>query len=250
MWSHLAPWGYRSFDDSRTLATALRRSGYHTGFIGKYLNGYGPQRSRVSGVPSWRYVPRGWTDWRAAFAAQLIGRLTHRRVLYVATLLHDIATGRDGDAVVGTVRAVSPGVDAASRTGTVFADLPEPAGLQPGTYLEGRISTGLATVPVVPVVGVHATMGRRPSAKISRERRMVVAVEERRVGTSISDPGAAEMKDALSTRARGRTCRGQRMQGQREHLSQTHSGARRGPARSFGPALLTFLRAALRAAWQ
>jgi arylsulfatase A-like enzyme len=49
------------------LATALRRSGYHTGFIGKYLNGYGPQRSRVSGVPSWRYVPRGWTDWRAAF---------------------------------------------------------------------------------------------------------------------------------------------------------------------------------------
>ncbi|WP_347301982.1 [protein-PII] uridylyltransferase [Croceibacterium sp. TMG7-5b_MA50] len=30
-------------------------------------------------------------------ASQLIGRLTHRRVLYVATLLHDIAKGRDGD---------------------------------------------------------------------------------------------------------------------------------------------------------
>ena len=47
------------FDDSRTLATSLRRAGYRTGFVGKYLNGYGPQDSLVSGEPSWRYVPRG-----------------------------------------------------------------------------------------------------------------------------------------------------------------------------------------------
>jgi arylsulfatase A-like enzyme len=67
VWSHERPWGYRAFDDSRTLATSLRRAGYRTGFIGKYLNGYGPQRSKVSGEPSWRYVPRGWTDWRASF---------------------------------------------------------------------------------------------------------------------------------------------------------------------------------------
>ncbi len=66
VWSHERPWGYRAFDDSRTLATSLRRSGYRTGFIGKYLNGYGPHRSKVSRKPSWQYVPRGWTDWRAA----------------------------------------------------------------------------------------------------------------------------------------------------------------------------------------
>jgi arylsulfatase A-like enzyme len=66
VWSHEPPWGYRVFDDSRTLATSLRRSGYRTGFIGKYLNGYGRHRSKVSGKPSRRYVPRGWTDWRAA----------------------------------------------------------------------------------------------------------------------------------------------------------------------------------------
>ena len=67
VWSHEKPWGYRAFDDSRTLATSLRRAGYRTGFIGKYLNGYGPERSRVSGIRSYRYVPQGWDDWRAAF---------------------------------------------------------------------------------------------------------------------------------------------------------------------------------------
>ena len=66
VWSHREPWGYRVFDDSRTIATSLRQAGYRTGFVGKYLNGYGPHTSRVSGTPSWSYVPRGWSDWRAA----------------------------------------------------------------------------------------------------------------------------------------------------------------------------------------
>ena len=61
-----APFGFRSFDDSRTVATALRDAGYRTGFVGKYLNGYGIDRSRVTGGHSWKYVPAGWTDWYAA----------------------------------------------------------------------------------------------------------------------------------------------------------------------------------------
>jgi N-acetylglucosamine-6-sulfatase len=51
---HLRPYGYGAFDDSRTLATSLRRSGYLTGFVGKYLNGYGIHRSKVTGGPSYR----------------------------------------------------------------------------------------------------------------------------------------------------------------------------------------------------
>lgn len=64
---HGVPHGYADFDDSRTLATSLRSAGYRTGFVGKYLNRYGPARSKVSGMKSYRYVPRGWTDWYAAF---------------------------------------------------------------------------------------------------------------------------------------------------------------------------------------
>jgi N-acetylglucosamine-6-sulfatase len=66
---HQAPYGYGAFDDSRTLATSLRAAGYTTGFIGKYLNRYGPAISKVSGRRSYRYVPRGWTDWRASIDA-------------------------------------------------------------------------------------------------------------------------------------------------------------------------------------
>lgn len=60
-----APFGFGSFDDSSTVATSLRDAGYRTGFVGKYLNGYGIDRSRVTGEHSWRYVPAGWTDWYA-----------------------------------------------------------------------------------------------------------------------------------------------------------------------------------------
>ncbi|WP_028656809.1 sulfatase family protein [Nocardioides sp. J54] len=74
VYHHDKPWGYQSFDDSRTLATSLRAAGYRTGFIGKYLNGYGRDRSRVSGQQSARYVPRGWHDWRAAIENDGSGR--------------------------------------------------------------------------------------------------------------------------------------------------------------------------------
>ncbi|CAB4948336.1 unannotated protein [freshwater metagenome] len=65
MW-HLRPFGYGSFDDSRTLATSLSEAGYRTGFVGKYLNGYGSMRAKTTGRPSWKHVPDGWTDWIGA----------------------------------------------------------------------------------------------------------------------------------------------------------------------------------------
>ena len=66
VYSHTDPYGFKAFDDRRTLATALRASGYNTGFVGKYLNGYGAEPSLVTGGPSFRYVPNGWTDWYGA----------------------------------------------------------------------------------------------------------------------------------------------------------------------------------------
>lgn len=63
---HDPPYGYGAFDDSRTIATSLQAAGYRTGFIGKYLNGYGFATSKVTGEPSARYVPNGWDDWRGA----------------------------------------------------------------------------------------------------------------------------------------------------------------------------------------
>jgi len=66
--SHNDPWGYQLFDDSRTLATALQAAGYRTGYVGKYLNGFGADvpRAAPERTDSYTFVPNGWTDWRAA----------------------------------------------------------------------------------------------------------------------------------------------------------------------------------------
>ena len=61
--SHEPPYGFSALDDSRTIATAMKDAGYQTALIGKYLNGYGAGKSKVTGKDSLHYVPAGWTDW-------------------------------------------------------------------------------------------------------------------------------------------------------------------------------------------
>jgi N-acetylglucosamine-6-sulfatase len=51
--------GFQGFaTDGDTIATTLHASGYRTGLIGKYLNGYEPKTQ-------WRYIPPGWDRWNA-----------------------------------------------------------------------------------------------------------------------------------------------------------------------------------------
>ena len=52
--------GFPALRDSQTLATWLHPT-YTTGFIGKYLNAYGPS------TESSTYVPPGWDTWRASY---------------------------------------------------------------------------------------------------------------------------------------------------------------------------------------
>lgn len=51
--------GYGALDASNTLPVWLQSAGYHTMFVGKYINEYG--RDNPFAVPS------GWSDWRGAF---------------------------------------------------------------------------------------------------------------------------------------------------------------------------------------
>jgi len=57
--------GVLKFDDSSTLATWLQEAGYRTGFVGKYLNGYGSDESVDDPRDDPDYVPPGWDDWQA-----------------------------------------------------------------------------------------------------------------------------------------------------------------------------------------
>ena len=72
--SHKAPYGYGAFNDSRTIATSLQSAGYNTAMVGKYLNGYGRQNSKVTGGRSEKYKPTGWTDWMASIESPRVRR--------------------------------------------------------------------------------------------------------------------------------------------------------------------------------
>lgn len=98
-----------------------------------------------AGTPLMHLIRDGRLEWRAELPASQLGLVKPRDVIRLI--------GSEGVNIEGRVRAVSPGVNAASRTGTVYADLPpgllEAGTLQAGTFLEGRIDTGTGKVLAV-----------------------------------------------------------------------------------------------------
>lgn len=66
--------GYTRLDGSSTLPVWLRRAGYRTVHVGKYLNGYGqPGNRNISERRARREVPSGWSRWLG-----LVDPLTYR----------------------------------------------------------------------------------------------------------------------------------------------------------------------------
>ena len=99
-----------------------------------------------AGTELLRLIRDGRLEWRAELADAELARVSIGDPVSIA------APG--GGRVDGRIRAVSPGVSAETRTGTVYADLPEPAALRVGAYVEGRILTGAARALTVPVAAV------------------------------------------------------------------------------------------------
>ena len=93
-----------------------------------------------------RLIKDGRLEWRAELPSNQLGLVKPGDLVQLAA--------RDGATVQGRVRAVSPGVDATTRTGTIYADLPDAGSLQPGTFLEGRIDTGRVQALAVPAAAV------------------------------------------------------------------------------------------------
>ena len=56
---------YETGAELETLPVWLQRSGYSTGFVGKYLNYYGTEDPEQRSTGD-RYVPPGWNDWHAS----------------------------------------------------------------------------------------------------------------------------------------------------------------------------------------
>jgi RND family efflux transporter MFP subunit len=170
-------------------ASALRRS-------------FAELRAPADGIVSKRLVQPGQVVAAGGELLRLIrdGRLEWRAELPVAQLAavkpgdRIELRGPGGSVVEGRVRAVSPGVDVATRTGTVYADLPDPKGLAAGAYLEGRIDTGRARVATVPTAAVVLRDGFATLYTVETKAGASVA-RAQRVRTGARSDGVVELLD-------------------------------------------------------
>ncbi|GAA5002018.1 efflux RND transporter periplasmic adaptor subunit [Pseudoluteimonas lycopersici] len=169
-------------------ASALRRSfadlrAPAAGIISKRL--VQPGQVVAAGTELLRLIRDGRLEWRAELPASQLALVGPGDLVR----LH----GRDGNDVTGRVRAVSPGVDADTRTGTVYADLPQPDGLQTGTYLEGRIESGNTQALAVPTAAVVLRDGFPCVFTVDAQGK----AQQRRIETGSADGGWTEVRSGL-----------------------------------------------------
>ena len=169
-------------------ASALRRSfadlrAPAAGIISKRL--VQPGQVVAAGSELLRLIRDGRLEWRAELPSSQLAQVEPGDLIRLR--------GRDGAAVTGRVRAVSPGVDADTRTGTVYADLPQPGGLQPGTYLEGRIESGSAQALAVPTAAVVLRDGFPCVFTVDAQG----TARQRRIETGGADSGWTEVRNGL-----------------------------------------------------
>jgi RND family efflux transporter MFP subunit len=104
-----------------------------------------PGQVVAAGAELLRMIRQGRLEWRAELPEAELARVHPGMTV---TLL-----ASDGP-VNGRVRAVSPGVDTSTRTGTIFVDLPAPGSLKAGAFVEGHVITGRAPARMLPAAAV------------------------------------------------------------------------------------------------
>lgn len=157
-------------------------------------------RAPADGVISKRLIQPGQVVSAGSELLRLIrdGRLEWRAELPEAQLA-DVAVGNPvtltytGQQIAGRVRAVTPGVDAQTRTGTVYADLPAPGPLKPGTFVEGRILTGDGQALMVPSAAIVQRDGHSYVFTLKDKD----SVTRRRVRTGQTVQGRTEIVEGL-----------------------------------------------------
>lgn len=142
-----------------------------------------------AGMPLLHLIRDGRLEWRADLPAEQLARVKPGDIIRLRTA--------SGEAIEGRVRAVSPGVDAQTRTGTVYADLPAgllAAGtLQAGAFLEGRIDTGIESVLAVPSEAVVLRDGY-PTVFVIGENN---TARQQRIETGARDGGFVAVQSGL-----------------------------------------------------
>ena len=99
-----------------------------------------------------RLIRDGRLEWRAELAQADLLRVDEGAAVFVQSPV--------GGEVAGTIRRVSPALDAQRRIGTIYADLPEPGDLRAGMFAQGRIALGEGSALLVPMDALARRDGR------------------------------------------------------------------------------------------
>ena len=98
------------------------------------------------GQELFRLIRQGRLEWRAEVAAADLSTLQPGQAVRVLPV--------GAEPVTGKVRRVAPTVDAATRNGLVWVDLPAGRGLRAGTFARGEFETGRSEAPTLPQTAV------------------------------------------------------------------------------------------------
>lgn len=147
-----------------------------------------------AGMELLRLIRDGRLEWRAELSASQLARVRPGDAIRLTT--------DRGQVLEGRVRAVSPGVDAATRTGTVFADLPpgliQSGALQAGAYLQGHIATGADTALAIPAAAVVLRDGFPTVFVVDAQSQ----VQQTQIATGARDGDFVQVNEGLESGAR------------------------------------------------
>jgi RND family efflux transporter MFP subunit len=99
-----------------------------------------------AGQELFRLIRQGRLEWRAEVAAADLALLQPGMAVRV--------TPAGGAAVAGRVRMVAPTVDAATRNGLVYVDLPQPGAARAGMFARGEFQIGSSAALTLPASAV------------------------------------------------------------------------------------------------
>jgi HlyD family secretion protein len=118
-----------------------------------------------AGAELFRLIRGGRLEWRAEVpAADLAGVRAGQPVRVSAPGVEPVA---------GRVRMVAPTVDAATRNGTVYVDLPQAGALKAGMFARGEFETGSAEALTVPATAVVMRDGFSYVWRVGADSRVV-----------------------------------------------------------------------------
>lgn len=96
----------------------------------------------ASGDELFRVIKDGRLEWRAVVGVDDLDELAPGQIATIAC---------PGDAVIrGTLRMIAPVIDAATRNGLVYVDLPRDPSLRAGAFVRGHIEVGDSTALTLP----------------------------------------------------------------------------------------------------